>query len=66
MGITTHGVLFNNPGFITHTGKGTTILGEINRKKTKKIIDTVNTFNNAGISTSISNNIIEEISSKIN
>ena len=65
VGITTHGVLFNKPGFIRHTGTGTTILGEINGKKTRKIIDILNTFNNAGISTSISNNIIEEIWSKV-
>jgi 2-dehydropantoate 2-reductase len=61
VGITTHGVLFFKPGFIRHTGTGTTILGEINGKKSNKKIDIVNTFNNAGISTSISNNIIKEI-----
>jgi 2-dehydropantoate 2-reductase len=60
-GITTHGVIFNKPGFINHTGYGETILGELNGKKTKKITDIVSIFNKADIPTSLSNDIFKEI-----
>ena len=60
-GVTTHGAFFSNPGIIKHTGKGTTILGELNGHKTKRIINIVNTFNKVGIETFVSENIIKEI-----
>jgi 2-dehydropantoate 2-reductase len=60
-GVTTHGALFSEPGIIKHTGIGTTILGELNGQKTKRIDNIVNIFNKAGIKTSVSNNIIREV-----
>ena len=60
-GITTHGILFNKPGFIKHTGKGTTIIGYLNGKKTKHAEDIVKNFNKAGIQTSLSSDIAKEI-----
>ncbi|MDH7517200.1 MAG: 2-dehydropantoate 2-reductase [Candidatus Thermoplasmatota archaeon] len=60
-GVTTHGVLFSKPGLINHTGKGTTILGELNGKKTERIISIVSCFNQAGIKTVFSKNILKEI-----
>jgi 2-dehydropantoate 2-reductase len=61
VGVTTHGAFFSKPGIIRHTGEGITIIGELNGKKTKRIIDIVNCFNKAGIETNFSENIINEI-----
>ncbi|KYK25835.1 ketopantoate reductase [Thermoplasmatales archaeon SG8-52-1] len=61
VGVTTHGAFFSKPGIIKHTGIGTTILGELDGNITKRIGEIVNLFNNAGIKTSVSKNIIKEI-----
>lgn len=60
-GITTHGALFNEPGIIKHTGKGSTVLGEINGEPSKKLKHIKNIFNEAGIETTISDNIVKEL-----
>jgi 2-dehydropantoate 2-reductase len=60
-GITTHGVFFSKPGIIHHTGKGTTILGELNGKKTERIASIVGCFNRVGIKTIVGQDIIKEI-----
>jgi 2-dehydropantoate 2-reductase len=60
-GITTHGALFSKPGVITHTGKGMTVLGELNGKKTKRLDSIVKLFNKSGIETKESINILKEI-----
>ena len=60
-GITTEGSLFIQPGKIKHTGKGITKLGELNGKQSIRIKKIVELFNNAGIYTISSNDIIEEI-----
>jgi 2-dehydropantoate 2-reductase len=60
-GVTTHGSTFLNPGLIKHTGIGKTILGELNGKKTKRIEEILHIFNEAGIETDLSYNIIREI-----
>jgi 2-dehydropantoate 2-reductase len=60
-GITTHGALFNEPGIIKHTGKGSTVLGELNGKSSKKLECIVDLFNEAGIETTISHNIVKEL-----
>ena len=60
-GVTTHGAFFSKPGFIIHSGKGTTILGELNGKKTKRIINIVNCFNKSGIESKYSKYVIKEI-----
>jgi 2-dehydropantoate 2-reductase len=60
-GITTHGAFFSKPGIIRHTGKGKTVLGELNGKKTRRIKHLVSLFNEAGIETIVSENIIKEI-----
>ncbi len=63
-GVTTHGAFFYKPGFIKHTGKGTTILGELNGQKTKRIVNIVDTFNGIGIETIVSKNIIRDLWTK--
>lgn len=60
-GVTTHGVFISRPGVIKHTGKGTTILGELNGKKTERIISIINCFNQTGIKTNFSKDILKEI-----
>ena len=60
-GITTHGAFHSEPGIVKHTGKGQTILGELNGQKTKRIGHIVDVFNKAGIETIASENIISEI-----
>ena len=60
-GVTTQGAFFSGPGHIKHTGNGTTIIGELNGDKTKRINNIVNAFNEVGIKTLYSNNITKEI-----
>ena len=61
VGVTTHGAFFSEPGVVKHTGKGQTILGELNGQKTKRIESIVDAFNKAGIETIASGDIIREI-----
>lgn len=60
-GITTHGVFFSKPGVIRHTGKGKTTLGELNGKKTGCIKHIADLFNEVGIETIVSEDIIKEM-----
>ena len=60
-GVTTHGALYYKPGFVKHTGKGATILGELNGQKTKRIVKIVNVFNKSRIETDVSNDIVKEL-----
>jgi 2-dehydropantoate 2-reductase len=60
-GVTTQGAFFSKPGAIKHTGNGTTLLGELNGYKTKRIINIADTFNKAGIKTKTSENILKEL-----
>jgi len=63
-GITTHGAVFSKPGAISHTGKGTTIVGEMYGEKSERAITIATLFNEAGIETAVSNDIIKEIWTK--
>lgn len=60
-GVTTHGALFLKPGIITHTGKGRTILGELDGRSSKRLKTLVTVFNQAGIQTQKSTDIEREI-----
>jgi len=60
-GVTTQGAFFSKPGVIKYTGNGTTLLGELNGYKTKRVINIENTFNSAGIKTKTSENILKEL-----
>jgi len=60
-GVTTHGALFSGPGVITHTGLGTTVLGELDGRQTSRLVHLVNLFNRSGIQTQMSTTIIKEI-----
>jgi len=60
-GVTTYGALFSEPGEIRHTGMGTTVIGELNGKKTERIDNIVRLFNQAGIKTTASPDITKDI-----
>jgi len=60
-GVTTQGALFVKPGTITHTGKGTTILGELHGDSSERLRTLVTVFNQAGIETQMSTDIKREI-----
>lgn len=63
-GVTTHGALFSKPGIIFHTGKGTTILGELDGTHSDHLKVVVRTFQEAKITTSASSDIFREIWAK--
>jgi 2-dehydropantoate 2-reductase len=63
-GITTHGTILTNPGVIKHTGKGKTILGELDGRRSKRLENIVCIFNEAGIDTQASDNVVKEIWAK--
>jgi len=60
-GVTTSGAFFSESGVVKHTGKGQTSLGELNGQKTKRIESIVDAFNEAGIETIASGDIVREI-----
>lgn len=64
-GVTTNGAIFSKPGVINHTGMGNTIIGEINGQNSVRIKKISSLFNNIGIRTIVSENIIREIWIKV-
>lgn len=60
-GVTTHGALFNESGVIKHTGKGSTVLGELDGRAPKKLKCIADLFNEACIETTITHNILKEL-----
>jgi len=56
-GTTAHGAMLVGPGNIQHTGIGETIIGELNGEITDRILMIQKTFNQAGIETSLSQNV---------
>lgn len=56
-GTTTEGAMTTEAGAVTHTGRGTTWLGEINGKLTNRCLTIQKAFRKAGFTTIISNNI---------
>jgi 2-dehydropantoate 2-reductase len=60
-GTTTHGAIFSKYGVINHTGYGNTSIGELNGKETNRIKGIVKIFNEAGITTQLSIDILREL-----
>ncbi len=60
-GITTHGVQYIKPGVIFHRGVGSTVVGELSGKKTRRIQQIASIFNDVHILVTISSQIIEDI-----
>jgi len=63
-GVTTHGAIFSNPGVIRHTGKGKTFLGQLDNTRSKRLEDIISLFNEAGIETQLSADVVKEIWAK--
>jgi 2-dehydropantoate 2-reductase len=61
VGTTTHGAIFSEPGIIKHTGTGNTIIGELKKGKIKQLNNVIKIFNEAGIKTEGSKNVINDI-----
>lgn len=64
-GVTTHGAIFLKSGIIRHTGRGKTILGELNGSQSKRLKAIAYLFNEAGIETQTSDDIMKEIWAKV-
>jgi 2-dehydropantoate 2-reductase len=60
-GVTTHGVTFLKPGEIIHTGSGRALLGDLTCTNSQRLVMIVKMFNEAGIVTQASNDIIREL-----
>jgi 2-dehydropantoate 2-reductase len=60
-GVTTHGAMVSQPGVILHTGKGKTILGELDGCQSERLTNLVDIFNEAGIETKLSGDILKDI-----
>ena len=62
--VTTHGAILMHPGVVRHTGRGRTILGVLDDSQSKQLENIVNLFNEVGIETQASNEIMKEIWAK--
>lgn len=60
-GVVTHGALISTPGTVTHTGKGTVVIGELDGKKSERINKIAAAFMTSGLPTTISRNIHKDI-----
>jgi len=60
-GITSWGAVFKRPGLIQHTGKGDTIIGELDGNKTDRIRKISQVLNEVGISNDVSEHIQRDI-----
>lgn len=60
-GITTHGVRYVSPGNIIHTGKGETIIGEMDGSISERVKNFADAMTECGIETKVSRNIRREI-----
>jgi 2-dehydropantoate 2-reductase len=63
-GVTYNGAVLLGPGKVKHTTSGITIIGELSGKKTSRVLNIMQAFENAGIDTEISDRIISHIWSK--
>ena len=57
-GTTAHGATMLGPGTMRHAGKGKTIIGELNGKRTNRIEAIAKLFEEAGLETDISENVL--------
>jgi len=64
-GTTAQGATLLGPGHVLHAGRGETIIGELNGKKTERLDKIRNFFESAGISTQITTDVTGLICSKL-
>ncbi|MGE5628775.1 MAG: ketopantoate reductase family protein [Solirubrobacterales bacterium] len=64
-GTTAHGAAMVSPGVVKHGGAGETHIGWVNNKNDKRIDEVAEVLNNSGFNTTISQNVMELIWSKL-
>ena len=64
-GVTSNGALRIESGVVVHTGKGGTIIGELNGKVTERARIIAETFSKAGLLTRVTNNIGVDVWTKL-
>lgn len=64
-GITSNGVTYLEPGKVKHAGKGKTVIGQYPRGKNEKVEKVCSIFNEAGLETTIDENILVKIWEKV-
>ena len=64
-GVTINGVLLKEPGLVIHTGKGETIIGELNTKITERAQKIAEAFSKAELPTRVASNIEGTVWTKI-
>lgn len=57
-GTTAHGATLLGPGSIKHAGNGKTVIGELSGEKTKRLLMIAQVFNQAGLVTDVSDNVM--------
>ncbi|MEM0466974.1 MAG: 2-dehydropantoate 2-reductase [Candidatus Thermoplasmatota archaeon] len=60
-GVTTQGVFYKKPGWVVHTGFGTTLIGDLSGETTDRVDELARVFSESGIPTVVSNHIYSEI-----
>ncbi|HEC94578.1 MAG TPA: 2-dehydropantoate 2-reductase [Thermoplasmatales archaeon] len=60
-GTTTEASLFLEPGKIEHTGKGVTVIGELDGSITERVKHIIKSFNDVGFNTIVTNDIMKEL-----
>lgn len=65
VGLTYHGGTLLAPGRVKHPGTGMTYLGELNGERTARLERTAEAFRNAGIETTVSDRILDEVWKKL-
>lgn len=57
-GTTAHGATMLGPGRMRHAGNGKTIIGELDGKKTERLVKIAQVFREAGLETELSDNVL--------
>ena len=63
-GSTTEASLRLGPGLIEHTGKGLTLVGELDGEKSRRVLNVIRSFKSAGFETKVAGNIQSAVWSK--
>src|SRR5687767_2472318 len=65
LGVCYHSATVAGPGHVLHVGKGMTFMGEVNGKLTKRLTQVAETFKQAGIEVTPTDQVLKEIWSKL-
>ena len=65
IGVCYHSATVAGPGHVLHVGKGMTFIGELNGKISKRLTDVAETFKQAGMEVTATQEVLKEIWSKL-